>query len=471
MKKFRHLELPSLLCMLLLLSSCAEGRSTTVLPDTSTVSPLRSPSTSTEQIPTAGAFTATPSPTRIAPGVDASTVEGKVIFGYQGWFSCPGDGAGMGSWHHWFDWDRAPVVAHLTVDFWPDTSELTPGEYCRTQIVLPGGSPLIAFSSYNQTTVDRHFLWMEEYGIDGVEVQRFVALPRDPAEYRRFLDEVISNARTAAEAHGRVFYIQFAAVENAVVDSIKQDWRHLVDDLQVTNSSQYLHHEGRPLVGLFGLGLDGQAIDPEHARDLIAYFQSNPDPRYRATVKGGVPSYWRTQTHDAASDPEWGAVYRSLDVISPWSVGRYLDRAGANTYRDMVLGPDQEETSYLGIDYLPVVWPGFSWSNLMSSRHDQPAPPNEIPRNGGEFYWRQVYNALSVGSSMLYVAMFDEVDEGTAMFKLAVSSEELPGGGVLVPLDVDGQTLPSDWYLRLGGATGRMLRGEIPLSPEMPISP
>jgi len=120
---------------------------------------------------------------------------------------------------------------------------------------------------------------------------------------------------------------------------------------------------------------------------------------------------------------------------------------------------------------LPVVWPGFSWSNLMSSRHDQPAPPNEIPRNGGEFYWRQVYNAVSLGSGMLYVAMFDEVDEGTAMFKLAVSSEELPGGGVLVPLDVDGQTLPNDWYLRLGGATGRMLRGEIPLSPDIPISP
>ncbi len=28
--------------------------------------------------------------------VDASTLHGKVMAGYQGWFRCPGDAAGMG---------------------------------------------------------------------------------------------------------------------------------------------------------------------------------------------------------------------------------------------------------------------------------------------------------------------------------------------------------------------------------------
>ena len=44
-----------------------------------------------------------------------------------------------------------------------------------------------------------------------------------------------------------------------------------------------------------------------------------------------------------------------------------------------------------------------------------------IPRRGGRFYWRQVERALQAGSTMLYGAMFDEVDEGTAMFKVAAS--------------------------------------------------
>ncbi len=32
--------------------------------------------------------------------VDATTFRGKVLCGYQGWFRCPGDAAGMG-WIHW----------------------------------------------------------------------------------------------------------------------------------------------------------------------------------------------------------------------------------------------------------------------------------------------------------------------------------------------------------------------------------
>ena len=96
-------------------------------------------------------------------------------------------------------------------------------------------------------------------------------------------------------------------------------------------------------------------------------------------------------------------------------------------------------------------------------------PFNAFPRDGGKFYWQQVYNAISAGADMLYVAMFDEVDEGTAMFKLVTTGEQLPAGEILVPLNIDGYDLPSDWYLRLGGATGEMLRGEIPLSPKIPI--
>ena len=63
---------------------------------------------------------------------------------------------------------------------------------------------------------------------------------------------------------------------------------------------------------------------------------------------------------------------------------------------------------------MPVIFPGFSWHNLKAT-----LPLNQIPRNGGTFYWRQVYNAISAGCTMLYGAMFDEVDEGTAMFKMA----------------------------------------------------
>jgi hypothetical protein len=72
---------------------------------------------------------------------------------------------------------------------------------------------------------------------------------------------------------------------------------------------------------------------------------------------------------------------------------------------------------------------------------------------------------------MIYGAMFDEVDEGTAMYKLAPTPGNQPAQGNFVPLNVDGYPLPSDWYLQLANYAGKMLRGEIPLQSTIPISP
>jgi hypothetical protein len=72
---------------------------------------------------------------------------------------------------------------------------------------------------------------------------------------------------------------------------------------------------------------------------------------------------------------------------------------------------------------------------------------------------------------MLYGAMFDEMNEGTSMLKMAPTSAQLPTTASLVPLNIDGQALPSDWYLRLAGQASSMLRGQIPLQSQIPISP
>jgi hypothetical protein len=83
-----------------------------------------------------------------------------------------------------------------------------------------------------------------------------------------------------------------------------------------------------------------------------------------------------------------------------------------------------------------------------------------------------VWNALSAGATTLFAAMFDEVDEGTAMFKLVPLSEQVPdysAGSSFVALDADGCRLPSDWYLRLAGEAARALRGARVRSPELPL--
>ena len=72
------------------------------------------------------------------------------------------------------------------------------------------------------------------------------------------------------------------------------------------------------------------------------------------------------------------------------------------------------------------------------------------------------------GVKVLKIAMFDEVDEGTAILKVVSSRKEAPDQGFWLTLDAYGAELPSDWYLRLAGEITRMFYGELAPDPKVP---
>lgn len=390
--------------------------------------------------------TAREAPVPSVPPVDATTIDRKLLFGYQGWFACPEDGSPLDRWEHWFRPGAAASAATVRVDMWPDVSELAADERCPTPLTLPDGRHAEVYSAFRAATVARHFQWMRDYDLPGVFLQRFTVRLDDDA-VRGFRDGVARNVRAASETHGRVFAVMYDISGHrggSLVEDIKRDWIYLVDTLRLTESGRYLRHGGRPLLAIWGFGFTDRPATPGQAAGLIDFFRNHPEPRYRATLFGGIPAFWRTLTRDSQSDPAWASVYRAFDIVSPWTVGRFGDEEGiARFYASQVAG-DLDETRRLAIEYMPVVFPGFSWHNL-----NQEARPNQIPRRGGRFLWWQIEHALAAGSTMLYGAMFDEVDEGTAMFKTASTPRDAPTDRPMVTLDEDGVAVPNDWYLRL----------------------
>jgi hypothetical protein len=137
-------------------------------------------------------------------------------------------------------------------------------------------------------------------------------------------------------------------------------------------------------------------------------------------------------------------------------VGRFGDLNGVKRYYEKTVQPDLAWCREQKLDYIPVVFPGFSWHNMTGKQIDQ------IPRRKGEFLWSQFVAAKRAGAGMIYVAMFDEVDEGTAIFKC---TNDVPPAGDSAFVTYEG--LPSDHYLRLTGRGARMLRGEIPVTDEL----
>ncbi len=74
--------------------------------------------------------------------------------------------------------------------------------------------------------------------------------------------------------------------------------------------------------------------------------------------------------------------------------------------------------------------------------------------------WKQITGAKAGGAESLYVAMFDEVDEGTAIFKVKKENE--------VPLNGDAgfkfigieEGLDTDYYLWLAGQGASWFHGD-----------
>jgi hypothetical protein len=393
--------------------------------------------------------------TKHAPETLYPSYKGVVMAGYQGWFPRPADGV------------MYPDAEKLHIDMWPDVSEYE--VTYPTGLKLADGSVARFFSSADKSTVDTHFRWMEEYGVDGVFMQRFFGAAR-PGEGR---NEILKNALEAASRNKRAIAVMYdlsglrASGEDC--SRLIEDWKYLVDELKVTNQSgekTYLHHNGKPLVAIWGLGFPDR---PYNIRKIgierFIDFLKN-DPVYGGcSVMVGVPTFWRDLNADCLPDPYLHEIIRSADIVLPWMVQRFtpLLHNDMDRYRDIIL-EDMKWCREAGIDYVPCVTPGFSWHNLSRSEFpDDIKPTGSIPRQGGRFYWQQISTAISVGAEMLYVAMFDEVNEGTAIFKV---SDNPPVDDVAKFVDNDG--MPSDHYLWLTGEAARTLRREIPLSFSLP---
>jgi hypothetical protein len=428
--------------------------------------------------------------------IDATTLNGKFIFGYQGWFTSQLDSDPYSSPYntsiHWAQWGEGlPAPDNMTVDMWPDASAyagLVP-LYSTAFKTMANGQPAQLYSAWDSTTVDLHFNWMRQYGLDGVALQEFVqGYSTEPASLQSVTDKVATNVMASAVKYGRVFYVTLdcsGCTSSTVIPAVETRWEHLVDDLHLTTSTAYLHHEGLPIVSVFGFGFNfglASPPTPPEVASLIAWFREGPI-KYRATLIGQTCTGWRTNGQGCLANSDWTAVYRSYNVISPWLVGGWTNIAGADSNWSTFIKGDMTQTKANGQGYMPVIWPGFSDSNLQRSDKHPATALNKIPRLGGLFWWHQVYNYRGRDAAykinMALGAMFDEVDEGTAMFKLAPLAsgvpQQAPAGFVYLDIpdsnSPNGYNLPNDWYLKLANCGTQVIHGAFVPTGNIPISP
>lgn len=378
------------------------------------------------------------------------SIRNLVMAGYQGWFNTPEDGAGLG-WKH-FEKEKEFKPGKCTIDLWPDVSEYE--KTYETAFKLPDETPAKVFSSYDASTTDLHFKWMKQYGIDGVFMQRFVVSIRNQKGKDNY-NKILNNAVLSAEKYDRAICLMYdlSGMEAGEEDILIRDWKELCEKYKLVsrNNNHYVYHHGKPLVAVWGIGFnDRRKYGYEQVKKIIDFLKSEG-----CSILVGVPTHWRTLTIDAVFDTRLLELVKQADIVHPWLVGRF-DNHTYEPYRKSI----EEDIKWCkanGKDYMPVLFPGFSWHNMKKD-----APQNMIPRLGGRFFWKQVKGAVDAGAESLYLAMFDEIDEGTAFFKCT----NTPPVGESSFITYEGEA--PDHYLWLAGEAAKYLRGEL-RSSRMPV--
>jgi autotransporter-associated beta strand protein len=356
--------------------------------------------------------------------VDATSLKGKVMTGYQGWFGTPNDIADTGGWKHWVR-NGAMIPENFTIDAWPDLTEYDPASLARAaNVMTASGAPAYLFSSRNYSAVQKHFRWMRKHNIDGAWLQRFH--PKAGAES----EWVLRNVSQAAAEEGLVWGVEYdvsGMADATVAAKLQADWEWLTTQFDILNDPRYIHEDGKPVVFIWGLAVPDRNFTTASANAAVDWFKAQG-----AYVIGGLPTNWNKL------DAGWQTHMAKYDGVLVWQNTTPSD---ATLFRNR------------GQDFYPHVWPGFSWAHLKMLS----ATPltQYTDRSGGQFFWTKGRDWINAGTTdSLFFGMWDEYDEATHTMPM---TDDPPPPHTEWGRFINNQGKPADWWMMLADELKRMM--------------
>ncbi|KAK6447216.1 hypothetical protein FP744_10003466 [Trichoderma asperellum] len=350
-----------------------------------------------------------------AATIDVSTLKGKWLYGYQGWFRKPASGVN----NHWSPNGGTPGPGNVEVDFLPDVSQYPTNCLFSSTLTAPNGQPV---QLYDNTCEGVRFL---SHLSDG----SFIT--------------ILNQVEAAAVKYGRGFIVEYDASggnssAGSVANEILADYNSVVKSY--TSSSAYIHQNGKPAVMVFGVGFPTVAISVSDGANIATQLKNAG-----AYVGLGVPS---TFGSDVRGNTGFASAYKAANLISPWTVGSYSEGGYMAGYHTTTQIPDSQTLQSLGIDHAPLVWPGTSAYHLNGVTN--PSAFDYFPRYNGSFYSMQADAVTSLAIKPLFVfnAMFDEMNEGTGNLP-SLKTNQLPVNDKFV--GYDNTFANTSFYLALGG--------------------
>ena len=119
---------------------------------------------------------------------------------------------------------------------------------------------------------------MRDYGIDGVFVQPSSA--KWPARKGCGIATwALDHCREGANLFGRTYAVMhdLSGMGGGQMQRVIDDWKLLVDHMQITRDPAYLHEHGKPVVTVWGFGFnDHRRYTPEEGMELVKFLKDDP---------------------------------------------------------------------------------------------------------------------------------------------------------------------------------------------------
>ncbi len=383
----------------------------------------------------------------------------KVNMKTQVWYATPNDerfipfstpnGVRIKDYSHWSRNGNEPCEGNVGVEFLflPEMYEANGAQLEElSEYRNLDGSPVKIFSSLDPAVIRTDLRNMVAAGIGTVSVQIFLTGTINNMERNYALIRMYLKYANEYKLKFRVEIDITGVIESELTERLKEFWIELNRRIDI-HESFWEKINGKPSLAIWGLGFINRPGTVWEAIDIIKWFKTGEKNPVKVYLEGGVPFYWHTGSGDSKSN--FIHAFVLFDCVSPWSIGRF-DYENFDSVK-FTIKEHIEVCRKHNISYRPVLWPGFSWHNLMSRKSAvtwlaiDNTQPYLIPRLKGEFLWKQFRFYKELGLSDLSYAMWNEDDEGTAFFSHQVDPHKLPSG-MLIP--DKGATSP-DFYIRL----------------------
>src|SRR6202012_2530563 len=94
------------------------------------------------------------------------------------------------------------------------------------------------------------------------------------------VNRVLSNCRTGANIYGRAYAVMYdlSGFSAGHRTDVMKDWKRLRQEMHITDDPAYLHHKGKPVVAVWGIGFnDHRPYTLDDCRALIDDLKNAPE--------------------------------------------------------------------------------------------------------------------------------------------------------------------------------------------------